>query len=163
MRIARLLLTGTTILLLGAAPVRQAGTPVPLQSQPGTPLDAAARSLVAEDLAAAQARGEKPLLLTGSARLGGDRPALFVQLQAPRECGSAGCTTAVYAWVHGAWSRVLDGSTGRLAVATTHTRGMADLLTDGERYVWTGTTYRSTHPAPAVDLRPRRPRPHGAS
>jgi hypothetical protein len=156
MRIARLLITCTTVLLLGAAPVRQTGTPVPLQSQPGTPLDAAARSLVAEDLAAAEARGDKPLLLTGSARLGGDRPALFVQLQSARDCGSAGCSTAVYAWVHGAYSRVLDGTTGRLTVATTRTRGMADLLTDRERYVWTGTAYRSTQPAPAVNLHPRR-------
>jgi hypothetical protein len=34
---------------------------------------------------------------------------------------------------------------------------MADLVTDGVRYAWTGREYRDTRPAPpAVDLRPRR-------
>ena len=58
----------------------------------------------------------------------------------------------------GGWSRVLDGASGRVAVASTRTRGMADLLANDERYVWTGTGYRSLHPAPALDLRPRVPR-----
>ncbi len=151
-----LVLIAAAAVLLGAAPSRPpSGTPVPMQAQPGTPLDQVARALVADDLAKARARGDTPLLLLGSARLGGDRPALFVQLQSPRDCGSAGCTTSVYAWAGGAWKRVLDGTTGRLAVATTRTRGMADLLANDERYVWTGTEYRDSKPAPAVDLRPR--------
>ena len=155
----RLLLLGAAPLLLGAASSKpQAGIPVPLQSQPATPLDALARGLVADDLAAAAARGDRPLLLIGTAPLGGDRPALFVQLQSPRECGSAGCTTSVYAWVKGGWKRVLDGTTGRLAVDRKRTRGMADLLANDERYVWTGSAYRGNRPAPALDLRPRRPR-----
>ena len=159
MRIVPLLIAA--LLLAAAAPAtRPAGTPVPLQSQPGTPLDAVARGLVAQDLAEAGRSGERPLLLVGSARLGSatDRAAVFVQLQSPRECGSAGCSTAVYAWIKGGWKKVLDGASGRLAVAATRTGGMADLLANDERYVWTGAEYRDTRPAPAVDLRPRSPR-----
>jgi hypothetical protein len=56
---------------------------------------------------------------------------------------------------------VLDGTTGRLSVSAKRTRGRADLITDEERFVWTGATYRSTSPAPALDLRPHpRPRRH---
>ena len=156
---ARCLLICAAVLLGAAAPARPpSGTPVILQQpQPGTPLDQQARSLVAQDLAEARAKGDSPLLLAGSARLGGpgDRPALFVQLQSPRECGSAGCSTSVYAWVRGGWKRVLDGTSGRLAVAATKTRGMSDLLANEEHYAWTGSEYRDTRPAPAVDLRPR--------
>ena len=156
MPIARPLLTcAAAIVLLAAAPAHPpSGTPVLLQAQPGTPLDQAARALMAQELAAARAAGEKPLLLLGTARLGGERPALFVQLQSPRQCGSAGCTTSVYAWEHGGWKRVLDGTSGQLTVASSHSHGMADLLANDEHYVWTGTEYRDTRPAPAVDLRP---------
>ena len=151
-------------LLAAAAPPARApvGVPVPLLAQPGTSLDAAARRLLAQDLAEAQRAGERPLLLVGSARLDpapAGRPALLVQLQSPRECGSAGCNTTVYAWVAGRYQRVLDGVAGRLAVAATRHRGMADLVTDTDTYHWTGTSYASTRPAPNVDLRPRRPRP----
>lgn len=151
------------LLLMGAAPATpRPGTPVPLQSQPGTPVDATARGLVADDLAAARSRGDRPLVLIGTANLGGDRPAIFVQLQSPGECGSAGCTTSVYAYQHGGWKRVLDGTTGKLTVSSNRTKGWADLLTDEERYVWTGAAYRSTRPAPSVDLHPRpRHRAHG--
>ncbi len=130
-----------------------------LQAKPGTPVDALAHGLVAEDLAAARSRGDAPLVLTGAANLGGDRPAIFIQLQSPSECGSAGCTTSVFAYEHGAWKRVLDGTTGKLTVASGRTRGRADLLSDQERYIWTGSAYRSTSPAPAVNLRPQHPRP----
>ena len=156
---SRFALACAAVLLAAAAPSKpQTGTPVALQAQPGTPLDQAARQLVADDLAAATARGDRPLVLIGSARLGGDRPALFVQLQSPKECGSAGCTTSVYAYRNGGWTRVLDSAAGRLTVASSRTHGMADLIANDERYVWTGTAYRSTRPAPAVDVRPRRPR-----
>ena len=143
------------LLLLAAAP---APVPVPLSPQPGTPLDAAARALVADDLADAARNNDKPLVLVGAARLGtaSDRPALFVQLQSARECGSAGCNTSVYLWRSGGYQRVLDGVGGQLAVAAAKHRGMADLVTEGERYVWSGQDYRDTRPAPAVDLRPRR-------
>ena len=162
--IARPLLVAAALLLAAAAPpTRSAGVPVPLQPQPGTPLDAIARGLAAQDLAAARRGGQQPLLLVGSARLGAasDRAAVFVQLQSPRECGSAGCSTSVYAWIKGAWKKVLDGASGRLAVAPARTRGMADLLAGDERYVWTGAEYQDSRPAPAVDLRPRSPRRPG--
>ena len=141
--------------VLGAAP---APTPVALTAQPGTQLDASARALMAADLAEAGRSGEKPLLLVGAAKLGSgptDRQALFVQLQSARECGSAGCSTSVYLWRDGVWKRVLDGVSGKVALASTRTKGMADLVTDKARYVWTGTEYRDPRPAPQVDLTPR--------
>ena len=151
-------------LLAGAAPPARpaAGIPVTLSAQPGTSLDAAARRLVAQDLAEAQRAGERPLLLVGSARLdtaASGRPALFVQLQSPRECGSAGCNTTVYAWAGGGYRRVLDGVAGRLVVSGARHRGRADLVTDTETYVWNGTAYVDSRPAPNVDLRPHRSRP----
>ncbi len=155
--VAALMLSG---LAHAAAPAsKPAGTPVVLMPQRGTPLEATVRRLVARDLAEAGRNGEAPLLLVGSARLGraADRPALFVQLQSPRECGSAGCSTQVYAWVRGAYVRVLDGVAGPITVAPTRHGGMADLLTNNERYVWDGAAYRDARPAPNVDLRPRGP------
>ncbi len=138
-----------------AAPPASAppGTAVILAARPGTPADATARQLVAQDLAEAARNGEEPLLLTGTARLGGAQPALFVQLQSPRECGSAGCSTTVFAWSGAAYRRVLDGVSGRIAVASTRHRGMADLVTDVDRYTFDGQAYRSTRPAPPVAIR----------
>ncbi len=138
-----------------------AGTPVVMSAQPGTPLEQTARSLVAQDLANARRSGDRPLVLIGSARLGtaAERPALFVQLQSSRQCGSRGCSTAVYAWLKGRWTKVLDDASGRITVSPTKHGGMADLVASTERYAWTGTTYASTRPAPAIDLRPRVPRP----
>ena len=147
--------------LMGAGPAPQP-TPVPLTVQSGTWRDQAARKLVAQDLTEAGRAGERPLVLVGSARLGADakdREALFVQLQSARECGSAGCSTSVYLWRDGVWKRVLDGVGGKLSVGSARTKGMADLLTEKERYVWTGSEYRDPHPAPQVDLRPRAKRP----
>lgn len=140
--------------LLAAAPPPRA--PVPLLAQPGTPLDALARQLVAQDLQEAARRGDEPLVLTGTARLGAakDPPALFVQIQSPRECGSAGCNTQVYSSVRGQYVRVLDVN-GPVTVAATRRRGMADLRTDSEHYAWDGTKYADVKPAPAVNLRPR--------
>jgi hypothetical protein len=132
---------------------------ITLAERPGTPLDATARQLVARDLSESRSSGDTPLLLTGAASLGSasDRPALFVQLQSSRECGSAGCSTTVYLWQKSAWKRVLDGVGGRIVVGPSKTRGMADLVTDNVRYVWTGTEYRDSRPAPAaVDLRRRK-------
>ena len=152
--------------LAAAAPPAKpdSGVPVAMQPRPGTPLDAAARTLVAQDLASSARSGERPLLLIGTAKLGAasDRPALFVQVQSPRECGSAGCSTVVYAWSGGRYQRVLDGATGRMAVAATRHRGMADLIADKEVYVWNGSAYVSRDPAPNIDLRPRRHRSRAA-
>ncbi len=151
-------------LVAAAPPARPApGVPVAMLSQPGTPLDAAARSLVAQDLIGAARSGDRPLVLVGTAKLGAasDRPALFVQLQSPRECGSAGCSTVVYSWIGGRYQRVLDGATGRVAVAAARHRGMADLIADQEVYVWNGTAYASRDSAPNIDLRPRRGRGRG--
>lgn len=149
----RLPLLATILLLAAAAP---APAPITLAPQPGTVLDQAARALARDDLAQARRAGEEPLVLVGSAKLSPtDRPALFVQLQSPRECGSSGCGTTVYLWRAGTWSRVLDGVGGKLAVAPTRTRGMADLVGEKTRYLWDGKTYRDARPAPAVDLKPR--------
>jgi len=142
-----------------SGPVAAGAVPVPLSRQPRTWMDTAARRLMVQDFAEARRAGEIPLLLVGSARLGsaaGDRAALFVQLQSPRECGSGGCNTSVFVWRNGQWGRVLDGVSGKLSVARARTRGMADLLTDTEHYAWTGTEYRDVNPAPQIDLRPRR-------
>ncbi len=143
------------LLLAAAAP---AATPVPLAPQPGSVLDRAARSLLASDLEDARRNHDKPLVLVGTAKLGAasDRPALFVQLQSARMCGSAGCSTSVFLWRGGAYKRVLDGVGGKLSVASTKHRGMFDLVSDEARFVWNGTEYQDTRPAPAIDLRPRR-------
>lgn len=163
---ARTAFSCVALSLIAAAPAKPPpGVPVKLQSQPGSPMDTAARLLVADDLNAAKARGDRPLVLTGTADIGAERAALFVQLQSRQECGSAGCSTAVYAWDRRGWKQVLDGATGRLSVSPRKTRGRADLMTDNEHFVWTGSVYRSTTPAPALDLRPhahphQRPRRH---
>ncbi len=138
-----------------------AGLPVVMTAQPGTALERTARSLVAQDLAAARRAGDRPLLVLGSVRLGtaSERPALFVQLQSPRQCGSAGCSTSAFAWIKGRWTKVLDDASGRIVLLPTKHGGMSDLAANAERFVWNGTAYANTRPAPAVDLRPHAPRP----
>jgi len=158
----RLLACLALILLPAAASAPDpVGVPVVLTPQPGSALDKTARSLVAQDLSEAARSRERPLVLIGSARLGTatDRPALFIQLQSPRQCGSAGCSTSAYAWIKGRWTKVLDDASGRITVAPTRHSGMADLTANTEHYAWNGTAYANTRPAPAVDLRPRGPRP----
>jgi len=147
----------------GAAPERAGpavGLPVVMTAQPGTPLEQAARSAAAQDLAEARRSGDRPLLLIGSVRLGSasDRPVLFVQLQSSRQCGSRGCSTSAYAWIKGHWTKVLDDASGRITVLPAKHGGMADLMANAEHYAWNGTAYANTRPAPAVDLRPRAPR-----
>jgi hypothetical protein len=145
-----------------AAPERPgpAGLPVVMTPQPGTALDRTARSLAAQDLAEARRAGDRPLVLVGSVPLGtaSERPALFVQLQSPRQCGSRGCSTSAYLWTKGRWAKVLDDASGRIALLPTKHGGMADLAANAEHYAWTGTAYANTRPAPAVDLRPHAPR-----
>lgn len=150
------------LLLPAAAPgPGPSGVPVVMAAQPGTAVDRTVRSLVAQDLADAARSGERTLVLIGSARLGSatDRPALFVQLQSPRQCGSRGCDTVAFAWVKGRWVKVLDDASGRITVLSTRHGGMADLAANKEHYIWAGAAYANTRPAPAVDLRPRGPRP----
>ena len=143
---------------LGLPAAAPAPMPVALTSQPGTALDHAARGLAAQELAEAEQAGDTPLLLVGSARLAGPAgdPALFLQLQSSRECGSAGCSTLVYLPGRNGWRKVLDGVSGTVSVAATRRGGMRDLLVGADRYVWNGTRYVDARPAPAVDLRPAR-------
>ncbi len=134
-----------------------AGTgPVTLQAAPGTPEDAAARMLVAHDIADSKAHGEEPLVLVGAAPLAtrhGAPAALFVQLQSAALCGSAGCDTSVYLPSHGAggWTRVLDSISGPITVLHTTHGHMHDLVVgDNDRWVWAGHGYRDTVAAPAL-------------
>ena len=155
MKPARIAVPFVLLLLTAAAPAPD-GRPVPLAPRPGTELDRAVRALVAQDLAEAARFGDEPLLLVGTAKLGAarDPAAVFVQLQSPRECGSAGCNTSVYVRGKQGWRKVLDGVSGGVRVANTRTRGMRDLLADTDRYVWNGTAYVNVQPAPHVELKP---------
>ena len=131
-----------------AAPAKGAsGAPVVLRRQPGSALDAVARTLNADDLAAAARHGEKPLVLIGSASLssGDANMALFVQVQSASLCGSAGCSTDVYLKRGGHWHKILDSISGPIVLLPTTHGGMKDILVDGsDRWVWKGTTYADT-------------------
>ena len=96
--------------------------------------------------------------LTATAPLGGPRDpsVLFVQLQSPRECGSAGCSTSAFQPDGRGWRKVLDAVSGPILVGDASHKGMRDLLVGGTRYAWTGAGYADTVPAP--DVRLRRPR-----
>ena len=144
------------LLLLGAAPVSD---PIPLSARPSTVLDKTARRLAAHDLAESRQQGDRPLVLVGSAVLGQEpaKPALFIQLQSARECGSAGCSTSVWLQRGKSWERVLDGVAGKLSVSSKRTRGMADILAGNTRYVWNGRLYYDPRLAPNLDLRLKQP------
>ncbi len=156
--IRRPLLVCAVLLLAAAAPSVPTGT-VKLASQPGTPLDATARRVAAADL---EDGDSGTLLLIGSQHLGtaGTGPALFVQVQSQRSCGSAGCSTSIYLPTKTGWTKVLDAVSGNLVVEASQHAGMHDLLVGkNDRWVWKGHAYADTLPAPQVDLRPRHPRP----
>lgn len=145
--------------LVVATPALAAPEPVTLKPQPNTELDRIARTVVADELGKAAVNNDVPLVLVGEARLGGakDRPALFIQLQSARECGSAGCDTSVYLNRKQAWAVVLDSVGGKVSVDSARHGGMRDLVVaGGGRFVWDGTRYQNTRPAAKVDLRPRR-------
>ena len=150
-------------LLLVATAALAATTPVTLKSQPGTPLDATARTLVAADLARAAKKGDAPLLLVGQASLGGpsDRPAIFIQLQSERECGSAGCNTSVYLDRARKWVMVLDSVGGSVSVDSARHNGMRDLIVGNDgRWTWNGKTYVDTRAATGrTPSRPATPKP----
>ena len=124
---------------------------VTLTAQPGTAADADARQAVARDLAEARRVGDRPLLRVGSAALGGpnERPALFVQIQSARECGSAGCNTSVHLFRQGRWQRVVDTVSGPIVVDALRHGGMRDLIVNGrDRWIWNGRAYVDSRPAP---------------
>ena len=157
--IRRTLLAVAALVTMAAAAAPVPTGPVRLASQPGTPLDAAARKVAAADVADG---GAGALLLLGSQHLGseGTGPALFVQVQSQRACGSAGCSTSVYLPLRSGWRKVLDAVSGAIVVSPAQHRGMHDLLVGkADRWIWNGSDYADTLPAPAaVDLRPRHPR-----
>ncbi len=151
----RLVLVWAALWLAAAAPIHTG--PVSLTSQPGSRLDATAREVAAADVADG---GAGALLLLGSQPLGGAEtgPALFVQVQSQRACGSAGCSTSVYLPTRHGWLKVMDAVSGQIVVAPIEHRGMHDLVVNKtDRWVWSGQAYADTLPAPQVDLRPRHP------
>ncbi len=160
--IKRLSLGCAMLLLAAAAPAPAVPTgPVAMLARPGTPLDQTARRVAAADVADG---GPGALVLLGSQRLGtaGVGPALFVQIQSPRACGSAGCSTSIYLPTRTGWTKVLDAVSTTIVVQPTVHAGMHDLLINrGDRWVWNGRVYADTLPAPQVNLHPRRhPAPH---
>lgn len=123
------------------------GATVILAQHPGTELDRQAHLLQAQDLGDAHARGEHPVVLTASGPLSdhaGDM-ALFVQLQSPSLCGSAGCSTSVFLRRGTRWTQVLDSLSGPVRIMPQAHGGMHDLVVDdGDRWIWNGTAYADT-------------------
>jgi hypothetical protein len=72
------------------------GAPVELAAQPGSEADKLARQLMAREIARVHAEGTDPLVLVGMGRLKDAVELLFVQLQSPGDCGSAGCSTVSF-------------------------------------------------------------------
>lgn len=143
--------------LAATAPLqaKTAGKVVALTTQPGSRLEHDAARLVADDLASARKAKEVPVMLVGSARLaeGPASAALFVQVQSASLCGSAGCSTSVFLKRGKGWTRVLDSVSGPIKVAPGVHQGMHDLLVHGtDRWIWNGTGYADTLPAPKIDL-----------
>ena len=119
------------------------GAPVELTARPGSEADRLARQLMARELERARAHGEDPLVLVGMGRLNDADELLFVQLQSPGECGSAGCNAVSFRYMGDRWIRVMDtvgGTTFRIAAS--HHRGMPDLIVEERnRLIWDGTKY----------------------
>ena len=156
MKIARCLVVLS--LSLAATQAFSATTPVPLTPQPGTRLDAAARQLVAADLARAARKGDAPLVLVAEASLGNasDRPAIFIQLQSERECGSAGCNTSVYLERNKKWVLVLDSVGGAVRIDSVRHNGLRDLIVGNDgRWTWNGKTYVENRAAPPARVAPK--------
>ncbi|MFT8688486.1 MAG: hypothetical protein ABF714_13595 [Novacetimonas hansenii] len=138
--------------IMGAHAGPDRGATVILAQHPGTELDRQAHLLQAQDLGDAHARGEHPVVLTASGPLS-DHPgdmALFVQLQSPSLCGSAGCSTSVFLRRGTRWTQVLDSLSGPVRIMPQAHGGMHDLVVDdGDRWIWNGTTYADTQAASA--------------
>jgi hypothetical protein len=139
----------------GAKPI--SGSPVLLKPQPGTAADRIARQLMTRELVKSSQSGDAPAVLTTTVRLGKshDSDVLFVQIQSPRDCGSAGCDTVSFRYVNSRWIRILDTVSGTIRIATTQHRGMRDLIVqDADRRIWDGEKYANTVPIPPGDLAP---------
>lgn len=63
---------------------------------------------MARELERARAHGEDPLVLVGMGRLNDADELLFVQLQSPGECGSAGCSTVSFRYTGDRWIKIMD-------------------------------------------------------
>jgi hypothetical protein len=119
------------------------GAPVELTVRPGSEADRLARQLMGRELERARAHGEDPLVLVGMGRLNDADELLFVQLQSPGECGSAGCNTVSFRFRGGRWIRIMDTVGGSaFRIAASHRRGMPDLIVEERnRWIWDGTKY----------------------
>jgi hypothetical protein len=148
------------LLLTAAAPAPAVPLgPVVLAQHPLSKLYFTARSVAKQDLADGDSDA---ILMLASQSLGtaGTGPALFVQVQSQRSCGSAGCSVSIYLPTKAGWTKILD-AVGTLAVLPTVHGGMHDMLVGkGDHWVWNGRSYADTIPAPQVDLTPRNPAPH---
>jgi hypothetical protein len=117
------------------------GAPVELAAQPGSEADKLARQLMAREIARVHAEGTDPLVLIGMGRLKDADELLFVQLQSPGDCGSAGCSTVSFRYEGDQWIRIMDTVSGTVQIAQSRHRGMPDLIVNGNRLVWDGTKY----------------------
>jgi hypothetical protein len=117
------------------------GAPVELAAKLGSQADKLARQLMAREISRAHAEGADPLILVGMGRLNDVDELLFVQLQSPRECGSAGCSTVSFRYKGSRWIRIMDTVSGTVQIAQSRHRGMPDLIVNGNRLVWDGTKY----------------------
>jgi hypothetical protein len=118
------------------------GAPVELTARPGSETDRLARQLMARELERARAHGEDPLVLVGMGRLNDADEVLFVQLQSPGECGSAGCSTVSFRYTGDRWIRIMDTVGGAVRIAASHHRGMPDLIVgERNRLMWDGIKY----------------------
>lgn len=115
--------------------------PIELAARPGSEADRLARQLMAREIERARAAGEDPVVLVGMGRLNDADELLFVQLQSPGECGSAGCSTVSFRYGGDRWIRVMDTVSGNVRIAHSRHRGMPDLIVDGNRLVWDGAKY----------------------
>ena len=118
------------------------GAPVEMAARPGSEADRLARQLMRREIERARADEPDPLVLVGMARLNDVDELLFVQLQSSGECGSAGCSTVSFRYTGGRWVKIMDTVGGAVRIATSHHRGMPDLIVeDGNRQIWDGTKY----------------------
>jgi hypothetical protein len=117
------------------------GAPIELAVEPGSEADKLARRLMAPEIARAHAEGTHPLVLVGMGRLSDADELLFVQLQSPSECGSAGCSPVSFRYKDDHWIRILDTVSGTVRIAQTRHRDMPDLIVNGSRLAWDGTKY----------------------
>jgi hypothetical protein len=115
--------------------------PIELAARSGSEADKLARQLMAREIERARAAREDPVVLVGMGRLNDADELLFVQLQSPGECGSAGCNTVSFRYERDRWIRVMDTVSGSIRIAQSRHRGMPDLTVDGNRLVWDGAKY----------------------